>query len=665
LLEPSLKGLLDMLSRSIDGDTVFKIVSDIWGSDRFFDFKSFGETASYCAERLRKAGLEVEVFEVPADGRTRFGDWVMPKAWDVEDAYLALIEPREHAQVLARYREVPQSLFMYSAPTPEDGVVAEVVYVRDADKPESYEGVDIRGKILLTEKPGSSVERYAASKGAIGIISYKLGGHGVKAPPDVTAWENACFLPDNPKGLFGFSLPPERGEWLKNLVLEAASRGEKVRVKAVVKTRLYDGVFKVVSALIPGSTDEEVWAIGHLYEVGANDNASGCGVMMAVAEAIRRLIDEGRLPKPKRGLRFIFTFECYGTMAYLLAHEKLASKALAGINLDMVGGDQNKCLSVLELCENPHVALSFTDALARRLMIEAFGDQAYPVRWRPSSFMLDDNLIADPCFGIPTPSIIGVPDRFWHTSGDTPEILDKNLLAKIGVMSAAYMLLIAYASDEDALWLLDETLSFLESKVLRDVDRFRTSVYNVVAKRNASEELATILEEAEDKLRYWKEIGHHALKSVLKLSDGGLSQVLENAVEEAEARLNAKVEEELENLRRLAERLSKARGVKIVKTEKKLSADEEYAASIVPKRLVIGTLTFKGLPEELRRLSRWEPAYSTELNTPLFWIDGRRSLLEIYRLVRCETGRFDLRELIEYFSFLEKAGYVKLEKKRA
>ena len=104
---------------------------------------------------------------------------------------------------------------------------------------------------------------------------------------------------------------------------------------------------------------------------------------------------------------------------------------------------------------------------------------------------------------------------------------------------------------------------------------------------------------------------------------------------------------------------------KIVKTEKKLSADEKYAASIVPKRLVIGTLTFKGLPEELRRLSRWEPAYSTELNTPLFWIDGRRSLLEIYRLVRYETGRFDLRELIEYFSFLEKAGYVKLEKKRA
>lgn len=661
-MEMPLKGLLETLSKSIDGDEVFRIVSDIWRSDRFFDFKSFHRTADYIVERLRRAGLEVESFEVPADGRTRFGDWVTPKAWDVDDAWLTLVEPQEHMRVLARYREAPPCLFMYSAPTPEDGVVAELVYVRDADKPESYREVDLDGKILLTEKPGSSVERYAASKGAIGIVSYKTGGHGVEAPPTATAWENACFLPDNPRGLFGFSLPPEKGRWLKNLVLEAASRGERVRVKAVVKTRLYDGSFKVVSALIPGSTDEEVWAIGHLYEVGANDNASGCGVMVSIAEAVNQLIKEGKLPRPRRGLRFIFTFECYGTMAYLLSRRKPASKALAGINLDMVGGDQVKCLGVLELCENPHVSLSFTDALARRLMAEMFGDPGYPVRWRPSGFMLDDNLIADPCFGIPTPSIIGVPDRFWHTSGDTPEILDKGLLARIGVLSATYMLFIAYASDEDAPWLLEETLRFLKSKVLGDIDRFRTAVYDALATRNPVE-LASILAEAEDRLRYWRSVGRRALRSVLRLSDGAPGRVLEKEVEEAETRLDAVVKEELRGLRSLIERLSSLRGVEMVEVEKKPSAEEAYAANVVPKRLIVGTLTFKGLPDELKRLSRWEPAYSTELNIPLFWVDGWRSLLEVYRLTRHETGRFDLREFIEYFRFLEKAGYVKLEKR--
>ena len=43
-----------------------------------------------------------------------------------------------------------------------------------------------------------------------------------------------------------------------------------------------------------------------------------------------------------------------------------------------------------------------------------------------------------------------------------------------------------------------------------------------------------ILDEAEDRLRYWRDVGSRALMSVLKLSDGGLGQVLEEAVEEAE-----------------------------------------------------------------------------------------------------------------------------------
>ena len=659
----SIEKILDVLKESIKGENILRTASEIWQSDRFFDFKHFEKTATFCASQLRDAGLEVEVINVPADGKTKFGDWVMPKAWNVEDATLLMVEPY-NGRVLASYLENPQSLFMHSAPTPEEGIEAEVVYVKNADRAESYENVDLEGKILLTDKRGGSVQKYLGSKGAIGVISYSYGGHGARSPPDVTFWENSCFLPDNPKNLFGFNLSPEKGKWLRDIVEKQSSRGLSVKVRAVVKTRLYDGGFKVVSALIPGSTDEEVWAIGHLYEPGANDNASGCGVMIEVAKTIKRLLDEGRLPALRRGLRFIFSLECYGTMAYLLTHKGIEHKAVAGINVDMVGGDQYKCLSVLRLCENPHVSLSFTDALAGRLMHEVLGSGVYPIRWRRSSYILDDNLIADPCFGVPTVSIIGLPDRYWHTSGDTPEILDPELLYRTVIVTAAYMLLVSFASENDVPWFLEETLSMLQHKILEVVNSFRFQVYKTFSSNandpNLVNRLAEILSEARERLSYWEKVGSRALRSVLKIV-GSTSEGFNEMIEESKSRLKGYVDESLESLRVMVDRLLEMRGLKLPVRKIELTELEKTAAKIIPRRLVIGTLTFQDLPEELRAECKWSPAYSTDLNAPLFWIDGKRSLLEIYRLSKMETGRFSLEELMEYFRFLEKAGYVKLE----
>ena len=662
-MEKSFKELFPLLSEILKGEKICETVYEIWKNDRWFDFSRFSKTADYCAERLRKAGLEVEVLEVPADGRTKFGDWVMPEAWDVEDATLELIEPEEHRRILARYKEIPQSLIMHSAPTPKEGVEAEIVYVEDADKPESYEGLDLKGKVILTDKPAPSVEPYAIEHGAIGIASYKYGGHGVKAPSDSVAWENACFLPCNANKLFGFSLSPETGTWLKNLILELAAKDAKVKVKAIVKSKLYRGSFKVVSALIPGITEEEIWVIGHLYEPGANDNASGSSVMIEVAEGIKRLIEEGKLPKPKRGLRFIFTLECYGTMAYMLRHRGIESRVVAGINADMIGGNQEKCKSMLRICENPHVSLSFTDALAIGLARDILGED---VKWRISSYILDDNLIADPCFGIPTPSIIGIPDRFWHTSKDTPKILDRNLLFKTSCFIASYMLFIAYASLEDAIWLLEETYRLVESKVLKEASRIISAIHSLreEGRDDLRKSLIRMIMEFQSKLSCWREVGDNALKSVLRLaSTEEEASLLREALDSVRERLDSRIRTEEEAVNGFIDRFVKIKGLGKIILESKLSGEEEIASGIVPERLIVGTLTFKDLPEDLRRECRWEPAYSSSLNIPLFWIDGRRSLLEIHRHVVNEVGKFDLKELIRYFRFLEKAGYVILKRK--
>jgi hypothetical protein len=46
----------------------------------------------------------------------------------------------------------------------------------------------------------------------------------------------------------------------------------------------------------------------------------------------------------------------------------------------------------------------------------------------------------------------------------------------------------------------------------------------------------------------------------------------------------------------------------------------------------------------------------------LFWADGKRTVLDIWRMLRIEHGQVDLKSLIEWFYLLEKMDFVKIEK---
>ena len=65
----------------------------------------------------------------------------------------------------------------------------------------------------------------------------------------------------------------------------------------------------MVEAVLPGTEGnlaQDVMVTGHLQEEGtsANDDASGTANVLEIARALHRLIDEGRLPRPRRTMRF-------------------------------------------------------------------------------------------------------------------------------------------------------------------------------------------------------------------------------------------------------------------------------------------------------------------------------------------------------------------------
>jgi len=96
--------------------------------------------------------------------------------------------------------------------------------------------------------------------------------------------------------------------------------------------------------------------------------------------------------------------------------------------------------------------------------------------------------------------------------------------------------------------------------------------------------------------------------------------------------------------------------------ERTKTPEEREADSIIPCRTVSGVSLhpiWSPLSEETRKLVKTET-----ISTSLFWVDGKRTLLQVENLVELETGKCDLRALIEQFKILERYAYVKLSRLR-
>ena len=113
---------------------------------------------------------------------------------------------------------------------------------------------------------------------------------------------------------------------------------------------------------------------------------------------------------------------------------------------------------------------------------------------------------------------------------------------------------------------------------------------------------------------------------------------------------------------------AREKSIKIVKYVKKEGPWEREAATIIPKRMKVGTLTLDGIPDEEWRETRSSPRWWSASNwaaASYWWCDGERNLNEIKELIELEAGtsvrNFDL---INYYKFLEQYGMVKFVKKK-
>jgi aminopeptidase-like protein len=646
--------LLDLLTAEFIGADALRIATEIQRTDRWSSWDRYRETATFCVETMRAAGLQAEWRELPSDGKTVCGDWIMPRAWDARVARLWLLRDGA-AELLCDYQSEPCCLAMWSSPTPGGAVELPVVPIEEADRESAYEGIDVRGKLLFTGVPARAAKPIAIRRGAVGILSDHASRHARREPyelPDAVTWENSWK--DRAQGgwgfdcadreCFGFLLSPRQGarfrEWLR--------RTPEPRVRALVDTRLYDGTMPAVTGVLRGECDEQVLAIGHLFEQGAIDNASGPAVIMEGMRAIQSLIAAGKLPRPRRSIRALFSVECAGTYACAALQPELLVHTVAGVNVDCVGGALHATRAPLNLRRNPDATSSFTDPFLLHVLERSARRLDIPIRIQTGPWLLDDNLIADPAIGIPCPLIGTWPYPAYHNSADDPELLDPRGLAFAGIATAAYLYFLAAAGEPEARWLARLT----GAAALAELGRLQLDTpadSNVAAQRRAY-----LLDRASDRLR-----------SVQTLASGEAVLAEARSQEASLYRLFAAPSETHHGATEDTETGDRGKSTASLPPCPPCLCGETHPAPSgpIPRRLVLGSLQHSRIP--IDSLDAWQAKLKAARVTgdvpdrALFWADGRRSIGEITWLVTQELG-VEEPDLATFFEGLAGYGYVEL-----
>jgi len=334
-----------------------------------------------------------------------------------------------------------------------------------------------------------------------------------------------------------------------------------------------------------------------------------------------------------------------------------------------VGQNQELCGSSLLIEQPPQALPSFAPVLLERLREELLGETSAlggtgsyaPLRHAviPFSGGSDHYILSDPSVGVPTPMIIQWPDKFYHTSQDTPDKVDPAMLGRVGSLAATYAYFLANAGSREAAWLGYEMAARFKRDMVRFVQEKVTEATNIGEETDKLGETVALLRK---KVAYLVEREQQALASLKRLSPEIGVEGWQGEVTEFANRELAKGEE--------AVRVCAGERAELPEASKpELDEWEEKAARMIPRRLYRGPIPLRHYLNQLNEEERerwWQmrqkhkKGFRILPTLAVYWADGKRSLLEIADLIELETGQRDAELLVEYFQMLGKVNLVEL-----
>jgi hypothetical protein len=663
-----------LVRNELSGSSAKNYVSHISSFHRIQGSPMFREALEWVRREAESIGLEdLTVESFPADGEQRYWTYYSPPGWRVRGAELRMVEPEE--RLLARFDDTPQSLHTFSKGTPPEGVTAELIDVGSGLTPKDYEGKDVTGKIVLASGRGEHVHGPAVvQRGAAGVVTDSV----IEMPhvresvdvPDAHGYQGIWpKARDMPKTRFGFSVSKRQGTHLRDLLRD----GKTVKLLAHVDAELFPGTLDLLTGVIKGCSKpyEEIVLMAHLChpKPSANDNASGCACLLEVARTICALVRSGKVKPPARTIRFMWMPETNGSVAYLSSHEDARSRIVAGINLDMVGEDQELCRSTLNIDSTPDsmpsylndFVYSMLEQSVREYDTETHFGHASTFRFALSRFSggSDHTEFNEAGVGVPCVMLLQWPDMFYHTSMDTIDKVSEDSLRRVGWSTAMAAITLADADALTALRLASLTRARGAARLAKAADEAAQDLL-----KRSKGNLGGAVEYHKDRIRHiaWREQG--AVRSVRRLVD---DDRLDTSIAARCGDLADIGSRELAHLEDVLGHLESELGVRF-QEDAVVSPAEQEARRTIPRKLFKGTLCSDVLKESLSEDGyRWhagmendDVTFSVKMVEALNFADGRRTVSEITKAISSEYSMTDVAVVLRYLKDLESIGLVEL-----
>jgi len=638
LPEPLYRDLVNEISgdRAYEHDRVLTRYHRTGGSRDFF------AAAEYIRGAAVEAGLEdVKLVRQKWDEHgwsCRFGE-----AW--------LVAPQEVK--LAAYGEVAMSIADHSRPT---HVAADLVDVGAGTSDADYAGRDVKGRIVLASGPVTAVQREAVWKrGALGVLSAMTQRPEAFDAPDQVAWGRLPYdargvdgVKDGTPSSFAVMISPRRGRWLQR---QMQAGGGPFRVKVDIESE-YAATQEqaMVEAWIHGTEthDQQVVLTAHIQETtSANDDGSGCVNMLEIGRALSRLIKEGRIPRPRRDIRFWWVNELSSQPRYFRENPQEPAKMLVNLNQDMVGARQSWGGRMQYASRLPwSLPHALDDVMESLLTMVRDGNTAYlttrgtklPVPYTreivavkgsrepfhaamvPYYDSTDHHAFTPAHVGVPGTSLTNWPDEFIHATSDDLENVDPTQLERNAVVVAAVALYFAGVGDEGTPALAAYVASRAASRVAADL---ATAVAHVAQSAPAGREAAYAAGRNLVSQSYRKEAG--ALASIRRLSPSGRAAAY---VSDALARLEAARPRDLEGLASAYRAITgQAPADAALSTEERALAEKVYGP-------VADLGAWQDAMEKVKPVDGLHAMMRFEVYN---FADGQRTGLEVYQSVAAEA----------------------------
>ena len=629
----------------------------------------FFET-EYIVSKLKEYGLEDVVVNKYPGGTT--WDGVRATLWEVSPGI----------SKLADYQELPAVLASGSS---NADVTAELVWVGEG-RQEDIEKAGVSGKIVVTSGSIAMVNALASAKGALGVISFN-SPRPSEVPLAIPITGIGSRRGSEGSGTFGFFLPPREGEILRSRLLAR----EKITVHAVVEVQNLPYELEVPSCIIKGTDPAagEVIFSAHLFEgfvkMGANDNISGSAAILEIARMLNTMINEGRIERPRRTIRFIWVPEFSGTGPWVNENKELMQKTLCNINLDMVGLWLKKSNSFLCLHRttfgNPHyindvmenyfhfVGLGNREGLAispdregfiRRIVAPTGSDD-------PFYYAIDDHYGASDHevfndWGVQVPGVMMItwPDLYYHTSQDVADKCDPTQLKRVCFIGAAAAYTVASAGEETAMKIAADVAGNSQARIgkqlqraIDQLDKAKSDNFENLYKLTKSYIEAAIINEKA------------TIETVQELAPS--SATLKAGIAKLIASVDAAGKATLAIFDSYAG--TKALSLGIASTSFKPTETETRAKTIVPKPTPL--VTQNGYRGYSQIISKLDPSIREKYPIKGRFLDaqelcrlcnGRNSALDIKKLLdaQMKSGEVELQDVINYINILKEAGLVTL-----